>query len=184
MDGTVRCWGRNDSGQLGNGTDDQGGVPTPGSTTPVVVSGISDAIGIAADTNQACSILSDQSVKCWGVSDYGQLGDNTNVNRTNSVPVRDVSGAIQVASGDSHTCALIQGGSVKCWGRGDAGQLGDAMNASANTPVVVSGISDATRIAAGGFHACALLYGGSARCWGQNTPADANPPQLVSNWPL
>ena len=69
-DGTMKCWGSNDYGQLGDGT-------TTNSTIPVEVSGITTATSIAMGRVHSCALLTDGTVKCWGLNDYGQLGDGT-----------------------------------------------------------------------------------------------------------
>ena len=70
-DGTVRCWGENEFGQLGDGT-------TTSRTTPVPVSGITGAAGVTAGWwHHSCALLGDGSVRCWGVNEWGQLGNGT-----------------------------------------------------------------------------------------------------------
>jgi hypothetical protein len=66
-DGSVTCWGRNDYGQLGNGS-------TINSAVPVAVFGITSATAIAVGGLHTCALLDDGSVTCWGRNDYGQLG--------------------------------------------------------------------------------------------------------------
>jgi alpha-tubulin suppressor-like RCC1 family protein len=77
-DGTVRCWGRNDSGQLGNGT-------TSDSTTPVTVSNLTAVTEIAAGGSHTCARLANGGVRCWGWNLSGQLGNGTTTD--SSVPV-------------------------------------------------------------------------------------------------
>src|SRR5207247_532237 len=75
-DGTVRCWGQNDLGQLGNGTSDP--VPNNPSTfnpTPVTVSGITTAVAISAGGWYTCALLQDGTVRCWGDNTWGELGN-------------------------------------------------------------------------------------------------------------
>ncbi|MGC9974281.1 MAG: RCC1 domain-containing protein [Gaiellaceae bacterium] len=69
--GGVDCWGGSEWGQLGNGT-----VSYKGSEdTAVSVSGITSAIAIGANGNDACAVLTDGTAECWGLGDYGQLGN-------------------------------------------------------------------------------------------------------------
>ncbi|MAQ13825.1 MAG: hypothetical protein CMN30_03410 [Sandaracinus sp.] len=70
-DGRVVCWGRDDDGQLGRG------AATARSLGPVGVAGITTAIRVAAGAAHSCALLADQSVRCWGRNDSGQLGDGT-----------------------------------------------------------------------------------------------------------
>src|SRR5439155_200263 len=80
QDGTVRCWGENDVGQLGNGTTDPSpGSPSTFNPTPVTVSGITTAVAISAGGWHTCALLRDGTVQCWGQNTYGQLGDGATV---------------------------------------------------------------------------------------------------------
>jgi alpha-tubulin suppressor-like RCC1 family protein len=67
--GTVRCWGGNYYGQLGDGT-------TTDRATPVVVSGISDATAVATGSANSCATVAGGAVRCWGTNVNGQLGVN------------------------------------------------------------------------------------------------------------
>ena len=81
-DGTVRCWGDNFDGQLGDG----------GSTdrlTPVAVSGLANATALVAGHFHTCALLTDGTVRCWGDNWYGQLGDGSSTWRLTPVAVRD-----------------------------------------------------------------------------------------------
>jgi alpha-tubulin suppressor-like RCC1 family protein len=66
--GSVKCWGANWYGQLGDGT-------TTNRYTPVTVVGISNAVAISAGDYHTCALLRDGKVKCWGYNSYGQLGN-------------------------------------------------------------------------------------------------------------
>ena len=161
-DGTVKCWGLNGFGQLGDGTSNS-------SFVPVLVTGISNAISIAAGYSHTCAVLSDGTVKCWGWNGYGQLGDGTGSYQSNvPVLVTGISNAISIAAGNGHTCAVLSDGTVKCWGWNGSGQLGDGTSNSSNVPVLVTGISNAISIAAGNGHTCAVLSDGTVKCWGWN----------------
>lgn len=72
-DGTVRCWGSNAYGQLGNNS-------TTTSSSPVLVQQLSDAIGIAASGYHACATLSDATVECWGHNRWGAQGNHLPIN--------------------------------------------------------------------------------------------------------
>jgi cysteine-rich repeat protein len=162
--GRVKCWGNNESGQLGDGT-------TTGRAAPVDVSGLAaGAAVVAAGAYHTCSLLAGGGVRCWGSNEAGQLGDGTTVGKVTPVNVSGLaSGAAAVAAGYSHTCALLAGGGVKCWGNNGAGQLGDGTTENRTVPVDVSGLtSGVAAIAAGAYHTCALRSGGGVKCWGIN----------------
>ena len=73
------CWGRNDHGQLGDGSLVNRGIPTP-------VTGATDFLRVSAGLSHACGIRGDTELFCWGDNRFGQLGDGTRVERT--APVR------------------------------------------------------------------------------------------------
>ena len=189
-DGSVRCWGYNSDGQLGDGTSTgpQTCNKAACSMTPVSVPGLSGAKAIAAGQSHTCALLLGGTVECWGVNNYGQLGDGMSAGpqtcgsdacSTTPVAVSGLSGVVTaIAAAGDDTCALLSGGTVECWGANYYGQLGDgtytgpqtcSSGACSTTPVAVSGLSGATAIATGGNDTCALLLGGTVDCWGDNT---------------
>ena len=134
--GSIKCWGYNYFGELGNGT-------TEGSLTPVLVSGISSATAVVAGLGDnlsnsygfTCALLAGGSVDCWGYNYYGELGTGSitgsgmRANKpcsTTPVPVSGISSATAITAGDVHTCVLLAGGSVDCWGSNGSGALGNA----------------------------------------------------------
>ncbi len=162
MDGTVWCWGRNDRGQLGDGT-------LIDRNAPVQVGGVDDAAGIAVGRHHSCVRRADRSVACWGRDEHGQLGNGAAGDSTSPSPVVDLTDAEAIAAGGLHTCALRAGGTVVCWGYNVAGQLGDASTASRGTPVEVSGVTNAVGLSAGpDASTCAVLATGRVHCWGWN----------------
>ncbi len=159
--GTVKCWGRNDAGQLGDGTE----TTRP---TPVAVSGVATAKAIAAGYYHTCALLLAGVIDCWGDNTAGELGDGTETRRLTPVAVSGITNATAIAAGYAHTCALLASGGVDCWGANSSGQLGDGTETTRVTPVAVSGITTAVAVSAGAFHTCALLANGRVMCWGDN----------------
>ena len=134
---TMKCWGYNGHGQLGDGT-------TTDRTTPAEVSGITTATSIALGSYHSCALLGDGTVMCWGRNDYGQLGDGTTTDRLTPVEVSSITTASSIALGGYHSCALLTGGTMKCLGDNNHGQLGDGTTTDHGTgdgtPVEVSGL--------------------------------------------
>jgi len=196
--GSVDCWGNNEFGELGDGTNP--GTETQScnegdgscSTIPVAVSGIAGATQVSAGpTGTTCALLSGGSVDCWGRASEGELGDGTNtgpdscvggeVCSTTPVAVRGITDATYVSVGSQHTCALLSGGEVECWGFSEWLGDGDVGSEScptvdseecSTTPKPVNGIVDATQIGTAGDQTCALLSNGHVDCWGSNVDGE------------
>lgn len=164
--GSVKCWGSNGYGQLGDGTQTF-------RTAAVDVSGLaSGVIEISAGFTHTCALMITGGVKCWGSNGSGELGDGTETSRTTPTDVIGlISGAKAVSAGYQHTCAVMTTGSAKCWGSNFDYQLGlgDGGPRMSTTPVVVSGLSSGViEISAGYWQTCAVLNTGGAKCWGNN----------------
>jgi alpha-tubulin suppressor-like RCC1 family protein len=162
QDGGVTCWGRNDDGQLGDGT------LTPRSLG-VQVSDLTDAVALAAGERHACAVRKGGQVVCWGADDTGQLGDGGGADRLQPVVVAGVAGATAVAAGAGFSCALLAGRTAVCWGDDGDGEIGDGTTAAAPrgaTPVL--GLSGAVSLSAHWQHACAIRDDGALLCWGNN----------------
>src|SRR5437773_4375978 len=159
-DRTVQCWGRNDDGQLGDGT-------RTSSATPVPVGGLTGAAAVSGGFYHTCALLGDGTVQCWGQNYEGQLGNGI-VGGVSTIPVlvAGLANVSAVSGGYRHTCALLRGGTVQGWGRNVEGQLGDGTTTSSSTPVQVGGLTGAVAVSAGVLHSCALLSNGTVKCWG------------------
>ena len=164
LGGSIKCWGLNSNGQLGNSTYTD-------STTPVTTTGITSAIAVGAGTAHTCAALSDGSARCWGFNTQGQLGDGTKTGTNAPVSVVGIATATQVSAGYYHSCGLLRDGTVRCWGLNSVGQLGDGTTTSSVSPVTVSGLSNVVSIATSSNLNCALKSDGTVWCWGTNGSA-------------
>jgi alpha-tubulin suppressor-like RCC1 family protein len=161
-DGTVRTWGANYSGQLGDGT-------TSDRSVPVEVAGLSGMMHLAAGESHALAVASNGTVQAWGDNLYGQLGDGSGVDRIVPGVVPGLAGITSVAAGYWHSLALASDGSVKAWGNNTYGQTGDGTTNHRMAPVSVVGLSSVAAIASGRFHSLALRSDGTVYAWGRNT---------------
>jgi alpha-tubulin suppressor-like RCC1 family protein len=142
---------------------------------------------ITAGDNHTCIVLSDNSVKCFGMGSEGQLGsgatdnigDGTGLSVATSSAVSLGAGRTvrSISAGASHTCALLDDATIKCWGSGLYGRLGygDSTNRGDSTgqmgdslPAVSLGTGrTALQISVGSQHSCALLDNYAVKCWGR-----------------
>lgn len=185
-DGGVRCWGDGAFGQLGDGHAEDGYL----SAVPVVVKDLAGVVDLAADGANACAVLSDGSVRCWGrnaadawlgfeSADCGPYALNPGDPTPTGVPCeatpREVPGlhdAVAVESGGGHNCVITKGGTARCWGADHFGQLGDGNSgpdAFHAAPVEVGNLADVQRLALGTSHTCAAAGpAATVLCWGDN----------------
>ncbi|MBX3225463.1 MAG: hypothetical protein KF795_33465 [Labilithrix sp.] len=166
-DGTVRCWGDNGAGQIGDGIPFDGSRPNV--LTPQRVPGIDDAIAVASGVSHTCVVHRGGAVSCWGSNFFGQLGDGTEQRNSKPVRVLGLQNATALAGGTSFTCAVRTDETVACWGANYSGQLGDGLKEDRPTAAPVKGVSGAVSVAAATDHACAVLGSGEVMCWGGNS---------------
>ena len=195
-DDTMSCWGRNDHGQLGDGT-----VLTDYYHSAYWNPMIGDRLEFPDDRypvdvttggGHACVILDNGSVNCWGWNSGhagGAVGDGSFVDRSTPTYVDLGPGrtAVEISAGQWHTCALLDNQSISCWGSNAFGQLGDGNGGPTDlqddnpcpncdqdwnnqtSPVTVSfdgGIIPVS-VSAGTYNTCAILENGSVMCWGR-----------------
>lgn len=188
----IKCWGGNSYGQLGLGDlNSRGDDPRDmGTSLPFVDLGANHtAKSVAAGGLHTCAILNDDSVKCWGYNNYGQLGIENTDNKGDeanemgdNLPIVNLGTgrtAKQLALGLWHSCAILDDDTVKCWGynltgehgQGDitfrgtfANSMGDSIS-----PINLGTGRTANTIVSGPHHVCALLDDSTVKCWGGNS---------------
>ncbi|MFF8379557.1 RCC1-like domain-containing protein [Streptomyces sp. NPDC015661] len=161
-DKTVKSWGHNSSGQLGNGGNTNQTVPT---TVPRLTN-IKD---IAAGGKHALALDTSGQVYSWGDNAYGQLGNNrTGDSRTVPDRVQGMPKVKQISAGCDFSLALLENGKVYAWGRGIHGQLGTGSRATSSVPRQVQGLENIVEIDAGCYHALALTADDTVKSWGYN----------------
>jgi hypothetical protein len=170
-------WGRNDRGQLGNGTTGNSLVPV-GVDINGTLAG-QTVIQVSSGLLHACAATEGGRVACWGYNGEGRLGNGSTAD--SNVPVWvNASGiltdqtVIQISAGQNHNCATTSNGHAACWGYNYYGQLGNGGTTNSSVPVwvVAGGILSGqyvTQVSAGGQHSCALTNNGKVSCWGFNS---------------
>jgi hypothetical protein len=149
-------------------------------------------MAIAVGGAHSLALLSNGTVRAWGLNSSGQLGDGTTTNRTTNVIVLNLTNVTAVAAGAAHSLALSNG-YVRAWGTNNFGQLGDGTtNKSRLTNVLVINLSNVVAIAAGSMHSVALKSDGTVWVWGltnyglpggsSSTPVPLQPTNHLIYW--
>ncbi len=163
--GQIWCWGANQLGELGDGTDETRAVPA-------VVPSLTSVTAIAAGGHHTCTRRDDGTVLCWGANHAGQLGEGTTSNFRVPVPVTSIDNGADVTAGNAFSCVRRRDGTVSCWGDDRVGQLGGGTTIESLSPIRVSNLDRAQSITAGRAHTCALRPASdgaaSTVCWGNN----------------
>ena len=136
--GSVKCWGSNNKGQLGLGDNmTRGSGPGQmGDMLPAVDLGTAVTVrAVSCGNEHTCALLEGGSIKCWGGNTFGALGMGDVVDRGgapgqmgDSLPAIALGTgriALSVMAGDYISCALLENGGLKCWGNGGSLGYGD-----------------------------------------------------------
>lgn len=151
----VVCWGKNSSGQLGNGT-------RTSSRTPVIASNLSDVVSVVAGMTGTCALTNQGRVYCWGIGGSGGL-------QTTPLLVQGLPPVKQISLGSYHACALAaESDEVWCWGDNSGGQLGTGTFNRTTIPVKVMNLLNIKQVSVGSYFSCAVDNSGSVYCWGEN----------------
>jgi len=154
-DGSLWAWGRNNNGQLGDGT-------TTKHLTPVQV--LTGVAAVSAGFYHTLAFKTDGSLWAWGSNHDGQLGDGTRTDRL--TPVQILTRVAAVSAGGAHTLALKTDGSLWAWGYNGSGQVGDGTRTHRRTPVQI--LTGVAAVEAGYEHTLARKTDGSLWAWGRN----------------
>jgi alpha-tubulin suppressor-like RCC1 family protein len=161
-DGTLWAWGRNDSGQVGDGTNNN-------VLTPKMITGYNDWVKVSAGYSHSVGIRSNGTLWAWGKNSYGQLGDGTTIDRNVPVQIGTDTDWVDVACGADYTLALKSDGTLWAWGRNNYGQLGDGTTTDRLTPTKIGTSKAWVKISAGWDHSLAIKSDGSLWAWGNNS---------------
>ncbi len=172
-DGRTYCWGRNEMGEVGNGSTSASGTPVR-----VAANFAGAAVSAATQFDYSCAVAQDGTLYCWGANCYGQLAVDSTTEQcgTPAMPCSSSPKAAQgggtyreVSASYSHACALTTSGALSCWGENNQGQLGNGTDGGrATTPSPVAGAGSYKALGVGRQFTCALTAEGAPQCWGRN----------------
>lgn len=159
---TVKCWGYNLSGQLGDASN----------TTkkyPVDVQGLTDVKSLSVGFQHNCALTEDGRAFCWGHGGNGRLGNGTVGSRNIPTEVSVISGQIDsISASNSHTCAIINNGDLYCWGANSAGSMGMGVTGGYTTPTKTTMPVGAKMVAAAMQNTYVVGVDGSVYAAGSN----------------
>ena len=170
--GTVWCWGANESGQLGNNATAQSAaaVQVLKASDNMPLTGIAEVEG---GYNHTCARATNGGVFCWGANNLGQLGNGaaTMAGVARAAPVlvamggAAFTGAVDLQVGGGHACVRKANDEMWCWGQGNDGAIGDGTNMPRPSPVQVG---TAKNIATNLWATCRVNADTSISCHGWN----------------
>lgn len=153
-DGSLWAWGKNRSGQLGDGT-------TVNKSSPIRIGSDNNWKAVTAGRSHTLALKTDGSLWAWGGNNAGQLGDGPGINKTSPVRIGSTSDWKAVTAGDLHTLALKTDGSLWSWGYNFYGHLGDGTTSPRTSPVRIGSAIDWNQVTAGSDYSFALKTDGS-----------------------
>ncbi|HTU57847.1 MAG TPA: hypothetical protein VMF89_05425, partial [Polyangiales bacterium] len=151
------CWGRNASGELGDGS-------TNDSLSAVrALNAGDDVVEVGTHTSRTCVRRKSGEVACLGANSSGQIGDGTRTSALTATVAQGIRDAHQLAVDDNSTC-VVHGveRAVSCWGESsslepDSGSL---------VPTKVAGLTGIKLLRVGAFASyCALDDSGDVLCF-------------------
>jgi len=123
---------------------------------------------VTVGTVHTCAVEASGAAYCWGLNDYGQLGNGSTHYSFTPVGVAGELMFAALSGGFYHTCGLDTSGAAYCWGQNANGKLGNGSTTGSALPVPVSGGLAFAAVSAAGLHTCGLHTSGTAYCWGWN----------------
>ncbi len=178
----LKCWGRNQFGQLGDGT-------TVDQSTSEFIDSANSYADVSAGDMHTCAITTLGVLKCWGRNNSSQLGDGTTVDQLTPMTVDAGTLYSQISVSGSLSCGITTAGVLKCWGQNSKGGLGDGSVINKSTPTIINAGTTYLKIATGALHTCGITTANVLKCWGLNdsgqlgdgTTADKTLPLVIDS---
>ncbi len=158
---TLWAWGRNNYGQLGDGTDTTRIIPTQ-------ITMDNDWAVISSGYTHTLAIKSNGTLWAWGDNGSGRLGDGTTIDKLSPVQIGTATNWSSVSAGDSHTLAIKNDGTLWAWGNNGNGRLGDGTTIDRLSPVQIGTATNWSSVSAGESHTLAIKNDGTLWAWGYN----------------
>jgi gliding motility-associated-like protein len=158
---TIKVWGANDYGQLGNGT-------LTNSNVPIDVVSLSNVTSVNGAGDHSIALLNNGTVWTWGWNVNGELGNGTTTNSSIPVQVNSITNVLAISGEVNHSLALKNDGTVWGWGKNNFGQLGNGTLSNSLVPTQMSSINNVASLDAGNSHSLVLKNDGTVWACGYN----------------
>ncbi len=164
-DGSLWCWGNNESGQIGDGTNENRNLPAkimPGSKWKKV----------SAGSDHSCGIQADGSLWCWGNNRFATLGDGTLTDREAPTLIDKNNEWVTISAGNYVTCGITKEGKLWCWGYGHWGLFSPRQSYATHPKEVIppkKNLGTWLNVALKKDHICAISSKNHLFCWGLNS---------------
>jgi len=168
-DGTVWAWGKNNYGQLGNGSTEESSIPVQVMVDPEIGTVLTDVKAIAAGQGHSFALKNDGTLWAWGWNGNAQLGNGSTVDSSAPVQVARLTDIKSISAGANHVMALKNDDTIWVWGNNYYSQLGIGADIMSYIPTRLCEASDIAMINAGYYHSMAVKNDGTVWTWGQNT---------------
>lgn len=178
-DGTLWAWGQNSNGQLGLGTS------TYAYSVPTQVGTDTNWQSISSKNYFCLAIKTNGTLWAWGQNSFGQLGDNTTVNKNTPTQIGTATNWQSVSVGQNHSLAIKSNGTLWAWGQNYSGQLGDNTTVNKIIPTQIGTATNWQKIDCNYTSSLGIKTDGTLWAWGSNANGQfgvANPSS--SNVPI
>lgn len=157
---SLKCWGTNAYGQLGDGTK-------VSSLVPIVIDPATTYNFITISGDHACAVPVAGGLKCWGSNSGSQVSAKPSYEVV-PVQVNAATTYTSLSRADRHSCAVATGGSLSCWGDNSAGQIGDGSTTPRISAVAIDPKMTYATVSVARAHSCGITTSGALKCWGEN----------------
>lgn len=159
-DGTLWVWGSNAGEKLGTGNSNYV------IATPTQLGSDTNWLSVSDGWNHTIAIKTDGTLWAWGKNEYGQLGDNTTVNKPTPTQIGTATNWQTIATGINHSLAIKTDGTLWFWGSRFNIYGTSTQN---NIPSQIGTDTNWLKLAGGQHHCAAIKTNGTLWTWGENS---------------
>ena len=164
VNGDLYCWGKNDCGQVGNGSTEHQYTPVKVLENVKKFNYYNEVYNGASANGASAAVTTNGDLYCWGNNDCGQVGNGFYADQY--TPVKVLENVKDFYLNDSASAAITTNGDLYCWGSNYDGTVGNGSTDRQYTPVKV--LENVKEFYSTGFTSSAITTNGDLYCWGFN----------------